>query len=182
MINDGSRVPSVDPMCNDVPRCSSSLALAERERGEHVPRAQQWATRLQTAYVDLTLDNGRLLGRPRDQVGFVHEICAESLGRWADATVPQWQLAGMTVDDWSDVVGRLIEWVRQRDAATVAATPADARRFAELSAARARSERRSQLAEQQATAAAELARLDDPGEPIDPDPPRRAGWLRRAPT
>ena len=179
MIND-SRVPGSDPHRGDVPRTSTSLALAERERGEHVPRAQQWATRLQTAYVDLTLDNGRLLGRPRDQVGFVHEICAESLGRWADATVPQWQLAGMTVDDWSDVVGRLIEWVRQRDAATVAATPADARRFAELSAARARSDRRAELERARLDTDAELARLDR-GEPVDPEPARRGGWLRRTP-
>jgi len=180
MINDG-RVPGSDPHRGNVPRTSTSLALAERERGEHVPRAQQWATRLQTAYVDLTLDNGRLLGRPRDQVGFVHEICAESLGRWADATVPQWQLAGMTVDDWSDVVGRLIEWVRQRDAATVAATPEDARRFAELAADRARAERRAVVAEQQAAAQRELDRLDS-GAPVDPNPPRRGGWLRRTPT
>ena len=180
MIADGSRVAGAEPHRGNVPRTSTSLALAERERGTHVPATQQWATRLTTGYADLTVDDGRLLGRPRDQVGFVHEICAESLGRWADATVPQWQLAGMTVDDWSDVVGRLIEWVRQRDAATVAATPADARRFAELSAARARSDRRAELERARLDTDAELARLDR-GEPVDPEPARRGGWLRRTP-
>jgi len=158
------------------------LALAQRERGTHVPAVQQWATRLQTAYSDLVIDGERLLGRPRDAVGYVREVTGESLAGWAAAEIPPWQFRDMQSADWAEVVQLLAAWVRQRDAAVVADTPHDARVHAQLREDRARAERRAQLAEQQAAAAAELARLDDPGEPVDADPPRRGGWLRRSPT
>lgn len=68
-----------EPLRADVPRCSSSLALAQREHGEHVPAVQQWATRLQTGYTDLMIDGERLLGRPRGAIGFVGRVDAEAL-------------------------------------------------------------------------------------------------------
>jgi len=170
-----------EPLRGDVPRCRSSLLLAQRERGETMPRCDQWAVRLRTSYEDLTVDGDQLLGRPRGAVGFIAKITAESVAQWADAVVPRWQHDGMTRGDWTDVVRLLTAWVVQRDAAEAAATPAAQRRFAELAADRARAARRAQLAEQQAAAAAELERLDS-GGPVDPDPPRRGGWLRRSPT
>ncbi len=68
-----------EPLRADIPRCSSSLALAQRERGTHVPAVQQWATRLQTGYTDLMIDGERLLGRPRGAIGFVGRVDAEAL-------------------------------------------------------------------------------------------------------
>ena len=180
MINDG-RVPGSDPHRGNVPRTSTSLALAERERGTHVPAAQQWADRLSTGYTDLVIDgDGRLLGRPRDSVGFVGRVDAGALAQWANATIPRWQHRDMAPADWGKVVELLTEWVAARDRATAAATPADARRHAELAAERARSDRRAELERARLDTDAELARLDR-GEPVDPDPPRRGGWLRRTP-
>ena len=55
-----------EPMRGDLPRVSSSLALAETDPGETLPQVEQWAMRMRTAYADLVIDGERLLGRPRD--------------------------------------------------------------------------------------------------------------------
>jgi len=170
-----------EPLRGDVPRVSTSVALAQRDPGETVPPTTQWAMRLLTGYSDLAVDgDGRLLGRPRDAVGFVGRVDAESLAQWASATIPRWQHRDMAPEDWGEVARLLAEWGTARDATAVADTPHDARVHAQLTEDRARAARRAELAEQQATAAAELERLDR-GEPVNAEP-RRAGWLRRAPT
>jgi len=92
-----------------------------------------------------------------------------------------WQRRDMLPADWSRVVELLTAWVKARDATTVAATPADARRHAEMASDRARAERRAELERARVDTDAEIERLDR-GEPVDPDPPRRGGWLRRSPT
>jgi len=134
-----------EPERGTVPRCTSSLILAARDPGDTMPCAQQWVTRLRTAFFDLMIDGGRLLGRPRGVGGHVREVTAGSLATWAAAEVPQWQHRDMTSDDWAATVRILAGWVRARDAATAAATPADARRAAELAARRVHAARRAEL-------------------------------------
>ena len=170
-----------EPLRGTVPRNTSSLALAALDPGSTMPQVEQWALRLRTAYADLVIDGGRLLGRPRSAVGYVHEVSAASLAAWASAEVPQWQHRGMTADDWSATVKILTEWVQRRDAAAAAAVPADARRAAELSAERAHAARRGELERQAAEAQAELAAYADAPEPPEVGPARRGGWMRRAP-
>jgi len=136
--------------------------------------------RLRTALSDLVIDGGRLLGRPRGAVGYIGEVTAASLAAWASAEVPQWQHRGMTADDWSATVKILTEWVQRRDAAAASATPADARRAAELAAERVRAARRAELERQAAEAEAALAEFADAPEPPEVEPARRGGgWMRR---
>ena len=168
-----------EPMRGDLPRVSSSLALAETDPGETLPQVEQWAMRMRTALSDLVIDGDRLLGRPRGAVGYVHEVTAASLATWASAAVPRWQHQNMSGDDWAATVRLLAEWVEQRDAATVAATPADARRAAELAASRIRDTRRAELELQAAEAAAELAAFAADPEPPEVEPARRGGRMRR---
>ena len=170
-----------EPLRGDVPRTSSSLALARREHGETLPRAEQWAMRMRTALSDLVIDGERLLGRPRGAVGYVHAITAESLATWAAAATPRWQHGDMSADDWAAVVRLLTGWVRKRDAAAVASVPEDAQRAAVLGAERARAARRAELELQAAEAAAELAAFADAPAPAEVEPARRGGWMRRPP-
>ena len=167
-----------EPLRGDLPRVSTSVALAEHEHGQTMPRTEQWALRMRTALSDLVIDGDRLLGRPRGAVGYVHEVTAASLATWASAAVPRWQHQNMSGDDWAATVRLLAEWVEQRDAATVAATPADARRAAELAASRIRDTRRGELERQAAAAAAELAAFAA-APPPEAEPARRSGWMRR---
>jgi len=136
-----------EPLRGDLPRVSTSLALAARDPGQAMPRVEQWALRMRTAFADLVIDGDRLLGRPRSAVGYISEVTAGSLATWAAAEVPQWQHRDMTSDDWAATVRILAGWVRARDAATAAATPADARRAAELAARRVHAARRAELAD-----------------------------------
>ena len=168
-----------EPLRGAVPRTTSSLALAETDPGQAMPRVEQWALRLRTAYADLVIDGDRLLGRPRSAAGYISEVTAGSLATWASAGVPQWQHRDMTADDWAAVVRLLTAWVGQRDAAHLAATPADARRAAALSASRIRDTRRAELERQAAAAAAELAAFAE--TPPEAEPARRGGWMRRPP-
>jgi len=170
-----------EPLRGAVPRTTSSLALAETDPGQAMPRVEQWALRLRTAYADLVIDGDRLLGRPRSAAGYISEVTAGSLATWASAGVPQWQHRDMTADDWAAVVRLLTAWVGQRDAAHLAATPADARRAAALSAERAHAARRGELERQSAEAQAELAAFAD-APPTEAEPARRGGgWTRRPP-
>ena len=168
-----------EPLRGDLPRVSTSVALAEREHGQTMPRTEQWALRMRTAFADLVIDGDRLLGRPRSAAGYISEVTAGSLAAWASAEVPQWQHRDMTADDWSATVKILTAWVGQRDAAHLAATPADARRAAALSASRIRDTRRAELERQAAAAAAELAAFAE--TPPEAEPTRRGGWMRRPP-
>jgi len=52
-----------EPLRGDVPRVSTSVALAARDPGETMPRCDQWALRLRTAYTDLVVDDGGRLRR-----------------------------------------------------------------------------------------------------------------------
>lgn len=136
------------------------------------------ALRLRTAMVDLTVDgvDGDVLyGRPRTAVGFMSRIDGPALAAWAEANLPRWQ--HLDIAGWNEAACLLAGWVQQRDAAAVAATPADARRAAELSAERVRAARRAELQRQAAEAAAELDALAE--TPVDAEPIRRGGWLRR---
>jgi len=170
-----------EPLRGDLPRVSTSLALAEREHGQTMPRTEQWAMRMRTAYADLVIDGDRLLGRPRGAVGYVHAITAASLATWAAAAVPQWQHRDMTNDDWAAVVRILTAWVGQRDAAAVAAVPEGARRAAELAAERVRAARRHELERQAAEAAAAVAAFAAAPPQVEIEPSRRGGWMRRPP-
>jgi len=165
-------------MRGDLPRVSSSLALAAREQGEAMPAAQQMALRMRTVMADLTLDGDVLYGRPRTAVGFVSRIDGPALAAWGKTNLPAWQ--DLDAAQWDEVARRLREWVATRDAATQAATPADARRAAELAAGRVRAARRAELERQAASAASELAALAD-APPPEAEPARRGGWMRRPP-
>ena len=171
-----------EPLRGDLPRVSTSVALAEREHGQTMPRTEQWALRMRTAYADLVIDGDRLLGRPRSAVGYISAVTAGSLATWAAAEIPRWQHQDMGAGDWAAVVRLLAAWVQRRDAAAQAATPADARRAAELSAERAHAARRGELERQAAEAQAELAAYADAPEPPEVGPARRGGgWMRRPP-
>ena len=171
-----------EPLRGDLPRVSTSVALAEREHGQTMPRTEQWALRMRTAFADLVIDGDRLLGRPRSAVGYISEVTAGSLATWAAAEIPRWQHGDMSAGDWAAVVRLLAAWVQRRDAAAVAATPADARKAAELAAGRVRAARRAELERQSAEAQAELAEFAADPEPPEAEPARRGGWMRRPPT
>jgi len=144
-----------------------------------MPAAMQMALRCQTAWVDLALDGDVLYGRPRSAVGYIARLDGPALAAWAEAHIPRWQ--HLAAAGWAETARLLAEWVQQRDAATMAAVPADARRAAELAAERVRAARRAELERQAAEAAAELAEFAAAPEPAEAgvEPARRGGWMRR---
>jgi len=141
-----------------------------------MPATQQMALRCQTAWVDLALDGDVLYGRPRSAVGYIARIDGPALAAWAEANLPRWQ--HLDAAGWAETARLLAEWTRARDAAVAAATPADARRAAALSASRIRDTRRAELERQAAEAAAELAAYA--AAPPEVEPARRGGWMRRS--
>jgi len=137
------------------------------------------AARLQTIMVDLAVDGGGVLyGRPRSAAGYVSRLDGPALADWGQANLPAWQ-QNLDAAGWAETARLLAEWTRARDAAVAAATPADARRAAALSASRIRDTRRAELERQAAAAAAELAEFA--AAPTEVEPARRAGWMRRPP-
>jgi len=135
------------------------------------------AARLQTIMVDLTVDGDVLYGRPRATAGYVSRLDGPALADWGQANLPAWQR--LDAAGWADTARLLTKWTRARDAAVAAATPADARRAAELSASRIRDTRRAELERQAAEAAAELAAFAADPEPPEVEPARRGGRMRR---
>ena len=166
-----------EPLRGTVPRNTSSLALAARDPGETMPAAQQMTFRCRTAWVDLALDGDVLYGRPRSAVGYATRLDGPALAAWAEVNVPRWQ--HLDAAGWAETAQRLTEWVRERDAATAAAVPADVRRAAELAAERVRDARRVELERQAAEAQVALAEFA--AAPTEVEPARRAGWMRRPP-
>ena len=174
---------SAEPERGMVPQCTSSRALPQPGPDGRMDPAQQWALRGLTMFTGLAVDHdGRLYGHPRGGGGVSREITPESTAAWVGAEHPAWQSAGMRPEDWRRVIDLLRDRVRARDAAAVAAVPADAQRAAELSAARVRAARRGELERQAAQAQAELAAYADAPEPPEVEPARRGGWMRRPPT
>ena len=172
---------SAEPLRGAVPRTSTSLALAALGLGETMPAPQQMSLRLRTAWVDLALDGDVLYGRPRSAAGYVGRLDGPALADWGQANLPAWQR--LDAAGWAETAQLLAEWVRTRDAAVAAATPADARRAAALSASRIRDTRRAELERQAAEAAAALAEFAAAPEPAEAgvESTRRGGWMRRAP-
>lgn len=169
---------SAEPLRGAVPRTSTSLALAALGLGETMPAPQQMSLRLRTAWVDLALDGDVLYGRPRSAAGYVSRLDGPALADWGQANLPAWQ-RNLDAGGWAETARLLAEWTRARDAAVAAATPADARRAAALSASRIRDTRRAELERQAAAAAAELAAFAE--TPPEAEPARRGGWMRRPP-
>jgi len=140
--------------------------------------AAQMAARLQTIMVDLAVDGGGVLyGRPRSAAGYVGRLDGPALADWGQTSLPAWQ--NLDAAGWTETAQLLGEWVRTRDAAVAAATPADARRAAELSAERVRAARKAELELQAAEAQVALAEFA--AAPTEVEPARRAGWMRRPP-
>jgi len=108
----------------------------------------------------------------------VSRLDGPALADWGQANLPAWQ-RNLDAAGWAETARLLAEWTRARDAAVAAATPADARRAAELSASRIRDTRRAELELQAAEAAAELAAFAE--TPPEVEPARRGGWMRRPP-
>ena len=170
---------SAEPERGMVPQCTSSRVLPRPGPAGRMPAAMQMSLRLRTAWVDLALDGDVLYGRPRSAVGYATRLDGPALAAWAEVNVPRWQ--HLDAAGWAETAQRLTEWVRERDAATAAAVPADVRRAAELAAERVRDARRVELERQAAQAQAELAAYADAPEPPEAGPARRAGWMRRPP-
>ena len=168
---------TTEPVRGTVPQCTSSRALPQPGPDGLMPAAMQMAARLQTSMVDLTLDGDVLYGRPRSAVGYATRLDGPALAAWAEVNVPRWQ--HLDAAGWAETAQRLTEWVRERDAATAAAVPADVRRAAELAAERVRDARRVELERQAAEAQVALAEFA--AAPTEVEPARRAGWMRRPP-
>ena len=166
-----------------MPSYTSSRALPQPGPDGLMRPAAQMAARLQTIMVDLAVDGADVLyGRPRSAAGgYVSRLDGPALADWGRAHLPAWQ--DLDAAGWTETARRLAEWVQRRDAAAVAATPADARKAAELAAERVRAARRAELEQQAASAAAELAEFAAAPEPAEAgvEPARRGGWIRRAP-
>ena len=171
---------TTEPERGMVPQCTSSLALDRPGSGGRMDPAVQWADRSLTMLSELAVDHdGRLYGHPRGSVGFTREITAEWFAAWVGAEHPAWQSVGMDPAAWRRVIDLLRDRVRARDAAAVAAVPADAQRAAALSAERVRAARRGELERQAAEAQVALAEFAD--APPEVEPTRRGGWMRRPP-
>jgi len=141
----------------------------------------QMAARLQTSMVDLTVDGGGVLyGRPRSAAGYVGRLDGPALAAWGQTSLPAWQ--NLDAAGWAETARLLAEWVQRRDAATMAAVPADARRAAALGAERVRAARKAELELQAAEAQVALAAFAADPEPPEAEPARRGGWMRRPPT
>ena len=170
---------SAEPVRGMVPQCTSSRALPRPGPAGRMPAAMQMAARLQTSMVDLTVDGADVLyGRPRATAGYVSRLDGPALADWGQTSLPAWQ--NLDAAGWAETARLLTEWVRARDAANVAAVPADARRAAELSAERVRAARRAELERQSAEAQAELAAYAE--TPPEAEPARRrGGGMRRPP-
>ena len=168
---------TAEPLRGAVPRTTSSLALDRPGPAGLMPAAMQMALRCRTAWVDLALDGDVLYGRPRSAVGYIARLDGPALAAWAEVNVPRWQ--HLDAAGWAETAQRLTEWVRERDAATAAAVPADVRRAAELAAERVRDARRVELERQAAEAQVALAEFA--AAPTEVEPARRAGWMRRPP-
>ena len=166
-----------------MPQCTSSRLLPQPGLDGRMDPAEQWAARSVTMFTELAVDeDGRLYGHPRGGGGVSREITPESIAAWVAAEHPAWQSAGMDPAAWRRVIDLLRDRVRALDAADAAATPADARRAAELVAERVRDARRVELERQAAEAQAELAEFAA-APPPEAEPARRGGgWLRRPPT
>ena len=165
---------TTEPERGMVPQCTSSRVLPRPGPAGRMDPAMQMSLRLRTAWVDLALDGDVLYGRPRSAAGYVGRLDGPALADWGQTSLPAWQ--NLDAAGWTETARLLAEWVRTRDAAVAAATPADARRAAALSASRIRDTRRAELERQAAAAAAELAAFETPPEA---EPARRAGWMRR---
>ena len=163
-----------------MPSYTSSRALPQPGPDGLMRPAAQMAARLQTIMVDLAVDGGGVLyGRPRSAAGYVSRLDGPALADWGQANLPAWQR--LDAAGWVETARQLTGWVQRRDAAAIAATPADARKAAELAAERVRAARRAELQRQAAEAAAELAAYTDAPEPPEAEPARSRGWLRRPP-
>jgi len=170
-------VNTTEPERGVVPSYTSSRALPQPGPDGLMRPAAQMAARLQTIMVDLTVDGDVLYGRPRATAGYVSRLDGPALADWGQANLPAWQR--LDAAGWADTARLLTKWTRARDAAVAAATPADARRAAELSASRIRDTRRAELERQAAEAAAELAAFAADPEPPEVEPARRGGRMRR---
>ena len=168
---------TTEPERGVVPSYTSSRALPQPGPDGLMRPAAQMAARLQTIMVDLTVDGDVLYGRPRATAGYVSRLDGPALADWGQANLPAWQR--LDAAGWADTARLLTKWTRARDAAVAAATPADARRAAELSASRIRDTRRAELERQAAEAAAELAAFAADPEPPEVEPARRGGRMRR---
>ena len=167
-----------EPERGVVPSYTSSRALPQPGPDGLMRPAAQMAARLQTIMVDLAVDGGGVLyGRPRSAAGYVSRLDGPALADWGQANLPAWQ-QNLDAAGWAETARLLAEWTRARDAAVAAATPADARRAAALSASRIRDTRRAELERQAAEAAAELAAYA--AAPPEVEPARRGGWMRRS--
>ncbi len=171
---------TTEPERGMVPQCTSSRVLPRPGPAGRMPAAMQMSLRLRTAWVDLALDGDVLYGRPRSAAGYVGRLDGPALADWGQANLPAWQ-RNLDAAGWAETARLLAEWTRARDAAVAAATPADARRAAALSASRIRDTRRAELERQAAEAAAELAAFAADPEPPEAEPARRGGWMRRPP-
>ena len=172
---------TAEPERGTVPQCTSSRLLPQPGPDGRMDPAAQWVLRGLTMLSGLAVDHdGRLYGHPRGGGGVSREITPEWLAAWVGAEHPAWQSAGMDPAAWRRVIDLLRDRVRARDAAAVAAVPADARRAAELSAERVRAARKTELELQAAEAQVALAAFAADPEPPEAEPARR-GWMRRPP-
>lgn len=162
--------PPAEPHRGETPRPLSSTVPADvRATASHLPPATQMAARMRTAYVDLTVVDGVLHGRPRGGIGHRTRITGDTLRQWSQPHLQPFER--LDPAGWDTTARLLTEWVVERDAHRDAQVPAAEQAARTADTARAAAARRAQLVADRARLDAQLADLDPPGDVTPNEPP-----------